>query len=263
MYVDAHDKRPPSMLTAEVFNGKMLVGGAIIALLAHVVIPGAVVLGMGLLAVTGMAETEPTDYLEDKVVEARFVRLGKKRDPDKLPNRRVNKLQTAPDKKTVVSKNMKPKKVEKPDAGPEPERPVEDDLLRLGDRAQMFAEIADEMEQEGDPDGVEWGTETEAQLGDIYRGKLVAFFKRGWTIPTTLGDTSKLVVVAEVKLTADLKVGPSEILKPSGDPLFDQSVEDRFEQLRSLGTSIPEPPIEQRDMFLGKKITVRFRGKPQ
>ena len=116
-------------------------------------------------------------------------------------------------------------KPKKPDAGPQPERPVEDDLLRLGDRAQTFAEIAEEQEREGDPDGVEWGTETDAQLGDIYRGKLVAFFKRGWTIPTTLGDTSSLIAVAEVELTRASKVGPSRILKPSGDPLFDQSVE--------------------------------------
>jgi hypothetical protein len=49
----------------------------------------------------------------------------------------------------------------------------------------------------------------------------------------------------------------------SGEPLFDQSVEDRFQELRSLGTTLPEPPPEIADQYLGKTIGVRFKGEAQ
>jgi hypothetical protein len=187
------------------------------------------------------------------------VRKGVKKDPDKLPDRVVPRKSTAPDDSTVVSKNMNPEPPKKPDAGVKPEKAEEDLATRFGDRVQAFAEISD-RELEGDPDGIEGGTETTAQAGDIYRGKLVEFFRRGWTIPTTLGDTSKLQVTATFLITNALKVGPSEVVKPSGEALFDQSVEDRFEQLRSLGTTLPEPPPEVAHQFVGQEITVRFRG---
>lgn len=260
MFVEAQDNRPPSMLTTDVWSRSMVTGGAIIAILAHVIIPGATILVMGLLAATGIAETDPTTYIEDNVVVAEFVRKGVKRDPNKLPDRIVPRKSTAPDKSTVVSKNMDPPKPKKEEEE-RPEDPEDDLLTRLGDRAQAFAEIAEEREQEGDPDGIEGGTATEAKAGDIYAGKLKVFFERGWTIPTTLGDTSHLVTVAEVQITRDLKVGPSRIVKSSGDPVFDQSVEDRFEQLRRLGTTVPEPPPEIADTYLGNTVGLRFKGK--
>ena len=259
MYVLAHDVRPPSALLGAVLDRQLVVAGATVSVAAHLVLPLVVALGISLLATAGAGE-HPERFIEEHVVEARFVRLGAKPDPDKLPNRIVPRLQTAPDKATVVSKEMDPPKTEKPDAGPRPDRPVEDLLTRLGDRAQAFAEI-DDREREGDPSGIADGTETEARAGDLYAGQLSAFFKRGWTIPTTLGDTSRLQVLAEVQITSDLHVGPARILKGSGEPLFDQSVEDRFAELRALGTTLPEPPPEVADRFIGKTISVRFEGK--
>lgn len=259
MHVLAHDVRPPSALLGAALDRQLVVAGATVSVGAHLVLPLAVALGISLLATAGAGE-HPERFIEQHVVEARFVRLGQKPDPKKLPNRIVPRLSTAPDQATVVSKDMDPPKPDKPDAGPRPDRPVEDLLTRLGDRAQAFAEI-DDREREGDPEGIADGTETEARAGDIYMGKLSAFFKRGWTIPTTLGDTSRLQVLAEVEITADLHVGPARILQASGEPLFDQSVEDRFAELRSLGTTLPEPPPEVADRFLGKTISVRFEGK--
>jgi len=260
MHVEAEDNRPPSMLTLDAFNTPMMIGGVLIAILAHVVLPIAAVVAMGILAATGAATTEPDTYIEERVVAARFVQLGKKRDPRKLPDRIVPRQSTRPDKATVVSKNPDPVKPPK-EKEKEPDDPIEDDIMRLGDRAKAFAEIAEEREREGDPNGVEWGTETEAQPGDIYVGQLVAFFKRGWTVPNTIGDTSKLKAVAEVEITRDLKVGPSRILQSSGVPLFDESVEERFQQLRTLGTTLPEPPLEVANQFLGRKLNVEFIGK--
>ena len=260
MYVLAHDVRPPSALGGGLFDRRMLVGGALVSTAAHLFVPLLIALGISLLASAGAGKNRPESFIEEHVVEARFVRLGKRPDPKKLPSRVVPRLSTAPDLSTAVSKEMNPPPPDKPDAGPRPDKPVDDALTRLGDRAQAFAEI-DDREREGDPEGIAEGTEREAQAGDLYAGKLSAFFKRGWTIPTTLGDTSQLAVLAEVEITADLHVGPSRILEPSGEPMFDQSVEDRFAQLRTLGTTLPDPPPEVADRFLGKTIPLRFEGK--
>jgi len=254
------DSMPMFLLEAPPLSRGQLLGGVGAVVLAHVGLPLAIMGAMAAFAGDAVDE-KPRRYIdEEHVVEARFVRKGVKKDPDKLPDRVVPRKSTAPDDSTVVSKNMNPEKPNKPDAGPPPEKAEEDLVRRLGDRAQAFSEISD-RELEGDPDGIEDGTETEAQAGDIYRGKLVEFFRRGWTIPTTLGDTSKLTVTTTFLITNALKVGPSQIVKPSGEAMFDQSVEDRFEQLRTLGTTLPEPPPEIADQFVGQEITVRFRGE--
>lgn len=262
VHVRTEDLRPPSLLGRRVLTGKMAFGGVLFALGAHLLVPASIALMLAIIAATGVGATPTQAIVEDKVVEARFVKLGKKLDPKALPNRRPPIKTTAPQPGVAVSKEMNPPKPKKPDAGPPPDRAEENPLLRLGDRAQAFAEMAEQREQEGDPQGIEEGTETEARAGDLYRGQLVSFFKRGWTIPSTLGDTSGFTTRATVEVTADRHVGEHEIVKSSGNALFDQSVEDRFNELRSLGTTLPEPPPEVADQFSGSwKLDVNFIGK--
>jgi hypothetical protein len=262
--IPVDDMRPPSLLKRRHIDTKMAVGGVLGVVGAHLLVPGAITGIVALLAATGIGRTEPREIKEDRVVEARFVKLGKPPDPKKIPDRKVPAKTTAPPQGVAVSKNMDPPKVVKPDAGKPPPRAEEDLLARLGDRAQAFAEIAEKREEEGDPNGVEGGTETTAKAGDLYRGQLVMFFKRGWTIPSTIGDTSRLTTRARVEITPDKHVGPHEIVKSSGEPLFDQSVEDRFNELRSLGTTLPEPPPEVRSQFEGTwTLDVNFIGKKQ
>ena len=261
MPVPAEDMRPPSLLKRKMIDGKMAVGGVLFTIGAHLLVPGVIASIVALLSATGVGKTPPV-IQEDKVVEARFVKLGKPFDPKKIPNRKVPAKTTAPQPGTAVSKNENPPKVKKPDAGTPPPKAEANLLRNLGDRAQAFAEIAKKSEEEGDPQGIEDGTETQARAGDLYRGQLVMFFKRGWSIPSTLGDTSKLTTRARVEITPDRHVGPHEVVKPSGEPLFDQSVEDRFNELRSLGTTLPEPPPEVRSQFQGSwELDINFIGK--
>jgi hypothetical protein len=251
------DTRPLSALEQPAFTGDMWLGGLAVAVGAHIGIPLAVFAITTLLAST-VAGKRPTTFVEEHVVEAHFVQKGVKKDPNKLPDRVVPRKSTAPDQSTVVSKNMNPTPPEKPKEKP-PEKAQEDPLTRIGDRVQDFAEIQ-EQEREGDENGLEDGTETEAKAGDIYVGQLVAFIRRGWTIPTTIGDTSKLKVKAMFEITRDCKIGATKIVGSSGDPLFDQSIEDRFAELRSLGTTLPEPPPEIAAQYLGQTIGAVFRG---
>lgn len=265
MYVEANDIRPPSLLSSNGVNGLAFIGGALTTMLAHFAIP---VIGMTVISFFGLLEIKPQHSLpsipEEHIIEARFVKIGKKPDPRKLPNRRVPRKSTAPDKKIVVSKEMAPDPPEpKKDDSKPPDNAQEDLLTRLGDRAQAFAEIAEKREQEGDPDGVEWGTETEAREGDIYRGKLVAFFKRGWTVPTTIPEKEirSMITKVSVQITRELLIGSFIITATSGNPLFDQAVTDHLNQLRQAQSAIPPPPEPVADQFLGQRLTIRFRGR--
>ncbi len=254
--------RPPSLLDKRKLSPSMALGGVFATFTAHLVVPGAIAGALALLSATGVGSTPARAVIEDHVVAARFVRLGKKLDPHQIPNRRVPLKSTAPLPGVAVSKVMEPPKPNKPDAGVRPEHPQEDLLTRLGDRAQAFAEIAQQQEQEGDPGGIAEGTETTAKAGDLYRGQLVSFFKRGWTIPSTLGDTSSLTTRARIEITADRHVGDHQIVKSSGEALFDQSVEDRANELRAQGTTLPEPPPEVADQFSRPwTLDVNFNGR--
>ena len=51
------------------------------------------------------------------------------------------------------------------------------------------------------------------------------------------------------------------IAQSSGNALFDQSVEDRLRQLQDDGTKVPDPPPEIAHRYLGKTISLRFKGK--
>jgi TonB C terminal len=256
----SRDTRPPSMLEQPTVSSDMLVGGVVVVIGAHIGLP-LIIFGITSLLASTVAVDRPQTFTEEHIVEARFVRKGIKKDPKKLPDRIVPKKSTTPDDAIVVSKNPEPPP-DKPKDPKKPDNASEDLVKRFGDPNQDFAEIS-ERELEGDPNGIEEGTETEGKAGDIYLGQLVSFFKRGWTIPSTLGDTSKLVVRADFEITRDCKVGVSRIVSSSGEPLFDQSVEDRFQELRSLGTTLPEPPPEIAEQYLGKTIGVRFKGEGQ
>jgi len=262
MHVDAGDYRPPTLLRKSGVSPRMLFGGALITVGAHLLVPGGIALVLALLSVVGVGAEKVAPLIEERhVVAARFVRKGELPDPTKMPNRRVPRKSTAPDQSTAISKNENPDKPKLQDAGVRPPDPEEDLLTTLGDRAQAFAELAPERPVEGDPNGIEEGTETEAQAGDIYAGQITMFFRRGWMVPTTLteDDLRGKIVVTDIEITHDLHVGAFEITSGSGLPLLDRSVLDRLTQLRELGTTLPEPPLEVEHLYRGQRVGIRFK----
>jgi len=263
MYLDANDAQEYPLFRTQTVTLQMIMGGIFCALGAHIAVPLIALFILSFFTLVGIGGKETAPPIQElHVVEARFVKLGEIRDPRKLPNRRVPIKSTAPDRSVVVSKNMNPDRPEKQPDEKRPHNAQEDPLTRLGDRAQAFAEIADKREQEGDPQGVEWGTSTESREGDIYLGQLVAFFKRGFTVPVTLSrdELRPLVCKVTVQITHDLLVGAFQITRGSGNPVFDQEVTNLLERLRQLQAKVPEPPPEVSHLYLGKKIAINFRG---
>ena len=146
---------------------------------------------------------------------------------------------------------------------PPPPDAVEDVLARIGDRAQAFAEIAERREREGDPDGIEEGTETVATEGDLYRGRLYAFFRRVWCIPTTLSrdEAAALTATVNVEIGQNLEIVSFSVRGGSNNPVFDQSITEQLTRLQASDQHIPPPPEDVADQYIGQTIAVRFHGR--
>jgi len=265
MYVHADDVAPPSLLAGRPLDLGAIGAGLLVAFASHIGIPLLLMLVFVVTnAITGGSTDAETPLDDREVVVAHFVEKGVHFDPRRLPNRRVNRLSTAPPPDQVaVSKNQNPREPrERADMGPAPENAQLAELLNIGDRAQIFAELAEAVEREGDPGGVEGGSVT-ARDGDVYLGHFVLFFRRGWSTPTVIEAEAlqALSATADVEISADGHLTGFAITRPSGNALFDQSVLDRFEALRSANATIPEPPEAVRDQYYGRSRSVRFNGR--
>ncbi len=239
-------------------QASMVMAGSMLTLIVHGVILAAFMFSGFLHALLSSQHAPPIK--ERTVIEARLVQLGKEIDPRQLPNRHVPRLQTAPPDTVAVS----PDAAEMPEqpAEQKPPNPVQDTLTRLGDRAQTFAEIAEERDKEGSPEGVAEGS-SQAKSGDIYAGKLYQFFRRGWTVPTVITEAESRALAAEVdvEITKDLKVGEFNLRRSSGNPLFDQSVLDNLQRLKDSGEMLPEPPADIAATYLEQTVGLLFRGR--
>jgi outer membrane biosynthesis protein TonB len=270
MYLEPTDIRPRSLLDWEWPGAAQVLAGIGATLVVHVGIPLAVTAVVGLFAVAGIsildeltAPPEPPPIVEN-VVQARFVQLGEVLDPNQLPDRLVPILRTDPvDPRPAPSLERNPP----PPAERAPERrqrdSVEDAIRRLSEDAQIFAERAEARLREGDPEGVEGGTERHGTEGDLYRGRLWAFFRRGWSVPTTIPDAvvERLTTVVVIDVGADTRIEGFRVVRSSGNPDFDESVVAQMTRIRTNEGNIPPPPEEVAAQYLGREVTLNFRGR--
>lgn len=249
-------------------NAAIVVGGLLISAGFNIAVPAAII-GFGIVlhaASETITDDEDAERLleEEDIIEARFVTLGREFD-EELPNRDVPLLDTAPRQAAEVPTDQTPVQRREPDEDEEiPPDAVEDELLRdVLNRSQVFAEIAEEREREGSPDGIEEGTEREGTEGDIYRGRLYSFFRRGWSLPTTMNrdDAQGLQATANVQIGANLEIVSFDIRNGSGNPLFDQSITEQLTRLQASGQHIPPPPEDVASQYISTNIVVRFSGR--
>jgi len=233
----------------------------------HVAVPLLVAAILGLMAVAGVvlvSEPERPPPVIENVVQARFVQLGEVLDPNQLPNRLVPILRTDPvDPQHAPSlEDNPPPPAERP-LEPRQRDSVDDAMRRLSEDAQIFAEREEERVREGDPEGVEGGTERQGTEGDLYRGRLWAFFRRGWSVPTTIPDevVEELTAVVVIDVGADTRIEGFRVARSSGNADFDESVEAQMTRIQQAEGNIPPPPEEVADQYLGRQVTLNFRGR--
>jgi outer membrane biosynthesis protein TonB len=228
------------------------------ALIAHVIpITAMFLLGSGASA-NALEEIreEEEEVIPVEFVPAELVKRGREFEANKLPNRRLpqKSSQVPIPPPAEAGGNADPRDV--PDAGPQPLDAEEDILTRLAERAgELAPRIA--MDQEGDPNGVEGGTAT-AEEADIYPGLLYNFFRRGWTGFQTIPDSELrgLQMMVRVRITSDGRMAGYDVLRRSGNAVFDESVENRLRDAEN-GVLPPVPPDEA-EKYLGASVPIRF-----
>jgi outer membrane biosynthesis protein TonB len=255
------DERPTLMEIA---------GGVGFALAAFIAIPTLALLSAFLF---GEMESIFGGDLDDlppppiEVIETRFVRLGKRKEPRRLPSKEIpDAQQTAPVPQAPDSEPMAAVptgKKEKGLAKPKEKRSDRDDdlLSQLGERAGAISDLTKGPELEGDPEGIVEGTKASGDEVEIYLGKLYSYFRSGWQVPTLISDEElqKLACVIELSITEDGRVGDYEVKRPSGNEAFDDSVRRRMSQAE--GAELPAPPKTVANRILGETISLRFFGR--
>ena len=267
---EVSDWRALSLLETEQPTLAEIVGGIVFTLVTFVGIPTLALLsaflfgGMESLFGAGVDDLPPPTI---EVIETRFVRLGKRKEPRRLPSKEIpDAQQTAPVPQAPESEPMAAVPTGKNDKGlakPEEKRNKRDDdlLAQLGERAGAISDLTKGPELEGDPDGIVEGTKASGDEVEIYIGKLYSYFLRGWQVPTLITDDElqKLACVIELSITKDGRVGDYEVKRPSGNEAFDDSVRRRMSQAE--GAELPAPPESVANRILGKTISLRFFGR--
>jgi outer membrane biosynthesis protein TonB len=267
---EASDWRALSLLETEHPTPIEIAGGVGFAVAAFVVVPLLVLLsglllgGIQSVFGTGTDELPPAPI---EVIETRFVRLGQKKEPRRLPSKEIPDAQQAapvpqaPKSETTAAlpSGKKEKGLAKPTEKPTPQD--EDLLSQLGERAGAISDLAKGPELEGDPEGIVEGTKASGDEEEIYLGKLYSYFRRGWQVPTLIPDDEleELTCVVELAITADGRAGAYEVTRPSGNEAFDESVRRRLTQAE--GAEVPAPPEAIANRILGKTISLRFFGR--
>jgi TonB family protein len=264
------DWRALCLLETEPTTFIEVAGGIGFAFGAFVAIPILALLSASLLGAlqsvlgTSTAALPPPPI---EVIETHFVRLGKKKQPRALPSKEMPEAsQKAPVPEAPQSDPVAATAAGKTDKGmtkPKEKRnkPDEDLLSQLGERAGAISDLSKGPELEGDPDGIAEGTKATGTDREIYIGKLYSYFRRGFRTPTSISEEElqKLTCVLELSISEDGRVEDYEITRPSGNESFDAAVRRRVDD--AAGAALPPPPESIAHQVLGNTISLRFFGR--
>lgn len=228
----------------------------VVGLLITVLLHGGVVGSMLWLRRAEAAQPPPPPR---KYVVAKLVRLGKKRDPKKLPNKIVPQVSTRKINKVSYDARADDTPVRRKRKRPDRDAKIADKLRSSLDKAAQLAKLRD-MEQEGDPNGVAGGTASEASEGDVYMTRIADIWNRTWSLPAVIdrADAKKLFVLVVIKIDRKGKVASVHFDRKSGNDVFDGSIKAAWARIKRL----PVPPPDRIDRIVahGLKLKLTWRG---
>jgi len=98
-----------------------------------------------------------------------------------------------------------------------------------------------------------------ADLAD-YASRVMAVVRQHWSIPATLSPSETAILEASIEIAIDessrVPTGYA-VREPSGNAIFDESVERGLRALVDAGEPLPEPPVGLDDR---SRIRLRLRG---
>ena len=193
-------------------------------------------------------------------VVAKLVRLGKKREEKKMPNKRIPQQNLRKEEVadyTADASDAPSRKKPKKDR----ESKVADKMQRSLDRAELLAAAQQEIEQEGSPDGVVGGTATRASDGDAYMTRVADVWNRTWSLPSIIPKEEAkglyVLLVLHISKTGRIQF-PLQFDRKSGNAHFDNSVKAAWKTI----AKIPVPPPDRFASILANGLGLKhtWRG---
>lgn len=210
------------------------------------------------------ANTEPFEY-----VEARLLKWGEIKEQDAMPDRIVPALPTAPEE--IIPLDRDSQKPPPTEEAPKKDRrqvgAVDDDKLRkVFDKARAFAEIQDDFIPEGHPDGVPDGDVTDpalASIGQTYGRRITQIIGEYFIIPTLLSESEKNRLKAKIllKFDIDMQIVDFKFVENSGNPIFDNAIQNAVDRVRKNVKKLPPPPEAIAHVVFGGGIVIKMHGK--
>jgi outer membrane biosynthesis protein TonB len=193
-------------------------------------------------------------------IPVQLVKLGKKRDPNLLPQ--LVKPASAPpptDEGIALDTQNKDKPNQKTKDQPKSKEPkMSDAAKRLLEDAKLDERYR-EVEDEGDPNGSIYGTTTDAtNAATGYLAEVSIALQKAYTLPKTIADSERRFLSAEVVLyiESDGTISKFEFGQIHPNEAFRQALESMLKTLK-----LPPPPKELAEEYRTDGIPVRF--KPQ
>jgi len=260
---------------AQAFSREQVFGAVSLALLVQ----GVLVLVMFLAHSAGAFVPRPEPPVREMaiaikpIVDLPLLRKGGKPRPNKLPDKwkppqQIKRVEPRSVPAPVAQKTPDPapeKKKEPPkpdDKPPPPDTPVAQQVDETVKQVEKEVEEPN-LPEEGAVDGSEEGTEKDplkARAVDLYKAKLVNWFKQGFVTPVDEVDCATLnglrgSVTAEIGADGTVT---SYTLVPSGNAIFDERIRRAMEA--RVGQTVPPPPPNYPDL-LERAVHPTFQGK--
>lgn len=203
-----------------------------------------------------------------------LLKKGGKPRPNKLPDKwkppvpvkRVEPKNVPTPLASKTAENLPDKQEKKPkpeDKPADPETPVAEQVDRPVLEVEREEEDEPNVPEEGAADGVEEGTEKDplkARAVDLYRMKLIGWFKQGFASPS---EEVPCAILRELRASVNARLAPdgsvsSYDMISSGNAIFDARVR-RVMDAR-VGQKVPPPPPNYPDI-LDDVVHPTFQGK--
>lgn len=201
--------------------------------------------------------------LDKQVVQIHLTKLGKKPDEKLLPRLDVSEnteVPTVPDKKLVKAqpkaKEMVKKAVKEIAKEKQPPvKPVKDAAANKNNPLDVLKKRFGKARDEGTMKGSVLGDSLSEELAENYTLQVAALIKQSYELPAILKNRQKeLLLWVKLKINAQGELLKVEILKTSGEPIFDNAVLVGIKKMQMFGA----PPLQLRKKIATQGLDIEF-----
>jgi len=230
---------------------------AVLGLVGTLLLHGGALVGMLVYRRALAAEDKPPPI--GSYVVAKLVRLGKPRDPNKLPNKIVPRESTkkAEGVDLTADADDAPALKKKRDLR---NAKISDRMEHALDRAELLAQAQQQIETEGSPDGVAGGTAKNGREGDPYMTRIADLWNRTWSLPAIIPrqEAKQLYVLVVIRIDAQGNIQfPIQFDRKSDNPHFDNSIVAAWGAIKR----IPVPPTDRFASILANGLPLKLNWK--